>query len=120
MKAKGNGTTTVIAHVEIDGLHKWGTQPRNRPHKYLKAKHRHTFVVELGIPVHHDDRSVEFFAVEQDVRDYLIDYHAQTDGLVDFGNKSCEMIAREVAEHFGADWVEVREDGKGGARYARK
>lgn len=120
MKGRG-GTMTMITHNEVQGLHRWVKCPKGHGHEYLKAKHRHTFVIECGFTVTHNDREKEIFDM-QDVVEHWIrqGYRYHGDGLYDFGGASCEMIALYIAGKVDADWVEVREDGKGGARYARQ
>lgn len=114
---------TVISHCEFPGVHRWPSCPAGHPHGYLKNEHRHTFVVECGFGVEDEDREVEIFKAEDDVVEFVVGKYGMAGGsgfLVDFGERSCETIAREVCLGVGANWCEVREDGKGGARYVRQ
>lgn len=110
----------IICHNEIVGVHCWATQPANAPHSYLRNPHRHTFTIETRFAATGDDREIEIFEQEGKLAAWLEGrFRRRPDGIFELGAQSCEMIAREIMLTFGAQSCEVREDGKGGARYAR-
>jgi len=108
------GTTTVILNFDIIGYHKYPSAPKKV--SFLRAKHRHTFTVRVGLSVFDMDREKEIFMCEEQVKEYL---HEAYGYPCQFGNMSCEMIAQDILDFMtddGAVWAEVLEDGRGGAR----
>lgn len=105
----------VIACLEAEGFHNYPSAPREV--EFLRARHRHTFVVRCAFPVSGLDREKEIFMEQWRVQSWL----EQTYGKpCEFGAMSCEMIALELVKQFGLEWAEVLEDGKGGAKvYSR-
>ena len=110
----------AIARVTVPGMHAWRTQPPGSPRAYLNAPHRHLFHLEVGVVVSHGDRQVEILALGQQVRDIVERSYAKApDGEVDFGDRSCEHIAEQIAgalQPFPA-YVRVFEDGENGAEW---
>jgi len=112
--------TTVWCTAKIEGFHLWKDAPSE--FDYLRNSHRHLFGFRLEMSVEHDNRSIEFI----DLRNRLVEFGT---GIVGGGydyrhrpvGKSCEMLAREVLEHFEAVYsplyisVTVDEDGENGA-----
>src|SRR5688572_5193132 len=82
---------------------------------YLANRHRHLFFLVVAWQVNHLDRDVEFHTAQDWIRKAFPE-------PVDFGAKSCEMIAKMLAEqlveagHRVPAWVEVWEDQECGAR----
>jgi len=82
---------------------------------YLAHSHRHLFHFKVSIEVFHDDREIEFHQFLN-----YIESKVTTDSLQ---NKSCEMIALDVAAIVAEKYkararkliVEVSEDGECGA-----
>lgn len=99
---------TITVTWSTDGYHRWPDAPP--PRNYLEARHRHRFGMSVTIPVDHDDRAVEF----HDLLDFAA---ALFPAGTDFGTRSCEAIAAEIAGHvlerFPPAWVAVtvNEDG---------
>lgn len=93
------------------GFHRY----RNAPDDvgYLALVHRHLFKFKVSIEVFHDDREVEF-------HQFLRWLEALYNDALFLDNRSCEMIADELAElikdsYPGRDLViEVSEDGECG------
>jgi hypothetical protein len=85
-----------VIHIRLTrpGFHHWPGAPEHRA--YLAAKHRHLFAVEVTTAVHDDDREIEFHDV-RDAASAFLDCIQGRDG--DFGSRSCEQIARELAGH---------------------
>jgi len=105
---------TVILDFDIEGFHNYKNAPEQV--EFLKYPHRHIFQIRVGYKVDGLDREKEIFIEQDFLKDYLIEsygYPCQFEGM------SCEMIALdllEFAKEDGCIWVEVFEDGKGGAR----
>jgi hypothetical protein len=89
------------------GFHRWKDAPSEV--EFLRDFHRHLFHVKVGMAVKQLDREIEFFLLKADLAMKLEDYQGQQ------FEKSCEMIATEILECMGAEFVEVSEDGENGA-----
>ncbi len=80
---------------------------------YLASDHRHLFHVEVMIQVFEDDREIEFHD--------LLDVAKEQFGQGDFGNDSCETMARCLKEKMTIRYpnrhmnIKVFEDGEVGA-----
>lgn len=104
--------TEVIVRFTREGFHRWADAPEHRI--YLRETHRHLFYVEASLEVFADDREVEF-------HDFL-DFCQLHFPSGDFGNQSCEMLARGLVEKITRQYpnrrvsVGVFEDGEVGAR----
>lgn len=109
----------VLVVVRVAGLHNWPEAPA-APGGYLRHPHRHLFTVRVEWPVTHSDRDVEFHTAQRWVLRALGCGDATF--VLEFGAKSCEMIARHVLERLIADGhprpmaAEVWEDDENGAR----
>jgi len=110
--------TNIIVNLSVDGLHSWPDARKVFPEVgFLADVHRHMFHVTLSYRVSHSDRDREFIMFKRDVLDYIhLKYYRQEYNCHFFGAMSCEMIAEELLEYFGCEWVEVFEDGENGAR----
>ena len=109
--------TNVIVNIQVDGLHNWPDAKNVFPEvKFLSDPHRHMFHVTCKKRVNHDDRDVEFIIFKRDVKDYLnLKYYDDKERCLSFGPKSCEMIAKELTEHFDLVYCSVFEDDENGA-----
>jgi hypothetical protein len=111
---------TVWASIKVEGFHCWpGAIPAVA---FLADSHRHLFGVRVEMPVTHTDRDREFILLGREVKRYLLSRFGTGDGGAEpceFGARSCEAIAKELLDHFGAVSVEVDEDGENGARVRR-
>lgn len=111
--------TTVISTVVVEGFHQWPDHFHGRG--FLAARHRHLFKVKAEYAVTHDDRDVEFIEAAREIKTYLERSYGTP---CEFGNMSCEMIAKEIivnaskARSQTAKIVscEVWEDDENGAR----
>lgn len=83
----------VVVRHAVPGFHRWEHAPENRA--YLRATHRHVFHVEVRVEVTHDNRDIEFHDLLDAVADSLPRNH-------DWGGRSCETLARIVAERVRA------------------
>jgi hypothetical protein len=107
--------TVVYCTVLFEGIHCWPDCPFEEV-KYLRDPHRHIFHIKAYNRVHHDDRDVEFIMLKHRVEEYL---HRKFPGG-QMGKTSCEMLGRDLMEHFGLIEVEVNEDGENGAVIFKK
>lgn len=106
----------IFVRFQQVGFHCWPDAPESRA--YLRAKHRHTFEIEVSTSVDHDDRDIEF----HDLRDEaLAVFRGLTVGKgFDYGSQSCEQLARRLATQIADRYartvsVMVSEDGECGA-----
>jgi hypothetical protein len=104
--------TFVVIRTQFEALHCWPSAPEEVA--FLREPHRHMFHVEMKWLVHHDDRDIEFFMMKWEVQEYI-----NSNMAMDLGHRSCEMICKQLADHFKADYVSVFEDGENGAEYYR-
>jgi len=109
--------TNVIVTLAVDGLHSWPAAKEVFPEVgFLSDIHRHMFHITLKKRVYHDDRDVEFLMFKRDVLEYLRAKYFREDYRSHlFGSMSCEMIAKELLEQFGCEYVSVWEDQENGA-----
>tara|TARA_R100000664_G_scaffold33942_1_gene52913 strand:+ start:3446 stop:3787 length:342 start_codon:yes stop_codon:yes gene_type:complete len=107
---------TVIINFDIEGTHNYPNPPREV--YYLTYEHRHLFKIKCGFNVQDSNREIEIFMQEEIIKTYLKEeyWHVEYSDVCEFGNMSCEMIAEDILNKFGCDWVEVLEDNRGGAR----
>lgn len=86
-------------------------------HGYLKYPHRHLFKGSLKIEVYHNDREVEFLALQDEVNSFCKSNYSDKD----VGKVSCEMMAEAIGMHIINKYagrnleVKVFEDGENGA-----
>ena len=79
--------------------------------QYLQYPHRHVFCFQLAFNVTHGDRDLEFIITRNAVEEYLrANFWSEKYKLLDFGSRSCEMIAEDLKEAFDATKVRVGED----------
>ena len=110
--------TTVIVTLQVEGLHCWPMAKEIMPEvSFLSDPHRNIFHIKAALQVTHSDRDREFIMFKRDIANFLHKrYYLELQRIHDFGPKSCEMIAAEILDVFGCEWVEVFEDGENGAR----
>lgn len=110
--------TVIEASADVDGLHHWPNAHEARA--YLRAPHRHRFVVSARVFVRHDDRDVEWHDLRAMLRIGLASAsgdRSPSNGLYDFGPQSCESMAEHVARYLAqhdlrVQRVSVSEDGE--------
>jgi hypothetical protein len=114
-------TTTVMVKLSVDGMHNFPAAAELFPEvAFLADRHRHMFHFKVAKKVYHDDRDIEFIMFKRDVLAYLFDQYSDSQSrTLEFGAKSCEMLAKEILTRFDAEWVEVWEDEENGARVDR-
>ena len=105
--------SSVIIDFEIEGFHHYPNAPKQV--EFLSFNHRHIFNVKVKYLVNDLNREKEIFIQTDILKEYLNECYGFP---CQFGAMSCEMIAKEILE-FGMEdgvyFVEVLEDGKGGA-----
>lgn len=111
---------TVWTKIEAPGIHSWPEAPDER--KFLRSPHRHLFRITAEVEVGDENRDVEFFDLQDDLRDFVEELPAfyRAGG----SNDSCEAMARELASAlidggYNPIMVEVSEDGESGGRWYR-
>jgi hypothetical protein len=105
---------TVIIDFDIVGFHYYPEAPEKVD--FLRHPHRHLFRIRVGYNVQDSNREKEIFIQQDLLTEYL---HEAYGYPCIFNNMSCEMIAEDLlyfAQVDDAVWVEVYEDGRGGAR----
>jgi hypothetical protein len=85
--------TSIIVKSNFVGFHCWLRAPDEV--SFLREYHRHIFYVELKIEVKSSDRELEFFTVQNKLKERI-----DTDYRNQYFHKSCEMIAEELRNNF--------------------
>ena len=99
--------------TSFEGFHYYKDAPEEVA--FLRNLHRHIFHVKVFIEVFHNDRDIEFILFKRFVNKLINE-------LVLDNNKSCEMIADELAGHIKDKYpgrrliIEVSEDNENGVR----
>ena len=106
--------TFVITKNLIEGYHRWSNAPEHV--NFLRSRHRHVFHVRCWFEVFHDDREIEIIMRQWEIESFLKQSFGDS---CEFGDMSCEAIARLIQQEFDAVKVEVLEDGDGGAQVWR-
>lgn len=116
----------VFCTTQIEGTHSWSACPYDEV-GYLRDPHRHMFHIKAYKHVTHSNRDVEFIMLKHRIESYLltnygkpIKHHtgweiADNKLICEFGEMSCEMIAKELIAQFDLSRCEVSEDGENGA-----
>ncbi len=106
-------TTQIIAELNVEGFHNYPEAPGVVG--FLQDRHRHTFRIICRYEVTDLNREKEIFLCRDDIQAYVTNLYGSP---CEFGHMSCEMIAKEILEHFqteGMNEVEVWEEHTGGA-----
>lgn len=114
--------TKIKRHIYVTfqrkGIHMYpdaGVSERLSDVSYLASPHRHLFKFRIQIEVFHNDREVEFHQFLNWIESFY------DSGVLELNNKSCEMIAMDLAEKIVEKYslrdlkIEVSEDGECGA-----
>lgn len=108
-------TIFAIIRAQFEGIHSYPEASGGEV--YLRYPHRHMFHVEVKIEQFHDDRDIEYIEFKR----WLTSLINRKDKYFDFGNKSCEMIAKELLDTINSKHpgrylsVKVLEDNENGA-----
>lgn len=102
--------TEVITSNVLEGFHYWPNAPEAV--SFLRDNHRHLFHIRCAFGVSDLDREVEIILMQREVEKFLCGKYGCP---CQFESMSCEMIGAEILTTMNAVWVEVLEDGQGGA-----
>lgn len=107
-------TYFIVVRLQFEGMHRWPDAPPAS--SYLAIPHRHMFHIEAEKEVPAPDRSIEFITLKHKIEAALSAQfpNIESYGFHDFGNWSCEMIARWLVELFRLRRCVVFEDGENG------
>jgi hypothetical protein len=106
----------ITVKLSVRGFHRWAGAPAEV--SFLASRHRHLFGIEVSLYTSHEDRQVEFFIFQRWLESALQCLFTQDmNGEYDFGERSCEMIARMIAGNcadsdYSVRSVVVSEDGE--------
>lgn len=108
------GSLSVGATISLPGWHVWRDAPP--PRNYLALPHRHLFAITAEVAIA-ADHQVEFHDLQDDMRAWWGDPHAQRD------RGSCEDIAISLASYLTGVGLKpisvvVSEDGEAFARWS--
>ncbi len=107
---------TAVVRARKEMIHRYVDAPDDV--SYLREWHRHELHVEVEIELQHEDREIEFMQLKKTLQN-LLDKSVK----LDYVEKSCEMIAQELASHLMVKYakrrmiISVFEDGENGGRY---
>lgn len=105
----------VITYNEIQGFHCWPDARRNVA--YLASQHRHIFVIRCRAEVSHNEREIEINTEQDRIEESLKEAFGTP---CRFHDMSCESIAEWLLNSLPElNYVEVLEDGYGGAALTR-
>ena len=105
----------IITHNQVEGYHRWKDAPEAVT--FLRFRHRHVFHIRCWFDVSHEDREIEIIMKQWEIEKFLKDRYG---AVCEFGEMSCEAIARVIMEEFDVAQIEVLEDGYGGAHVRRE
>jgi hypothetical protein len=106
----------IVVRTRFEAIHSWPECPHEDV-AFLRHPHRHEFHVEMKVPVHHDDRDVEFIMAKRDLEACI----KQNWQGQDLGRMSCEQMAERLLMFFSAaSSCSVFEDGENGAEVYRE
>lgn len=100
--------TSIKVRWQFEGFHRYPEAPEEV--KFLRDLHRHMFKCTAKIQVFNDDREIEFFMLQKELKTEFNSVHCN--------HLSCEAIARRVARYLREHYpnrsieVEVSEDGE--------
>lgn len=103
----------ISVSFQIEGIHCYPAAPAAV--SFLRSEHRHMFFIVVKLEVLHDDRDVEFILLKRELTTKFTPDN--------FSYKSCEMLAREIADYVKNNYsgrsikVSVYEDNENGAEY---
>lgn len=113
-------STQIWVTFSHPGFHCWPDAPQHRA--YLRAPHRHKFIVRVETAVLHDDRELEFHDLLDFAKGEFARGFTQEDaqGFDTSMARSCEHMAKELGsacvEKFARPFnISVSEDGECGA-----
>lgn len=105
----------IITYNGIQGFHKYPNAPVRVG--YLSFVHRHVFVIKCKAEVTHNEREIEIITEQDKIENTLQESFGYP---CMFNDMSCESIAQFLLSKLPElNYVEVLEDGYGGAALTR-
>jgi len=107
---------SIVVKARKELIHRYVDAPDEV--SFLREWHRHELHIEMEVDVKHSDREIEFIMIKRELQ-YQLDFNIKLINV----EKSCEMIAQEIAEIFAIKHpgrkikVSVYEDGENGGIY---
>ena len=107
--------TYIIVSLQLEGIHYWKQCDLSEVN-YLTHPHRHVFQIKMKKRVEHDNREIEFIKLKHEVSIALEAEFFDKDYMcLNFGNASCEQLAKMLINNYDLSSCEVLEDGENGA-----
>lgn len=106
---------SIWVTFQKEGIHSYPKAPGGV--EFLRHPHRHMFHFRVNIEVFHDDREIEFILFKRELQAL----YADSGGTMDCENKSCEMLADQLAQYIQTKYpgrelvISVSEDNENGA-----
>lgn len=111
--------TLIVVNISIDGIHTWlDAEKQLSEVAFLSYPHMHQFKIQVKKEVEtgNNDRQIEIISFKHELEDYVKRcFYDKSLKCCDFGNRSCEVIAKDLMEAYNLDFVQVLEDGYFGA-----
>ncbi len=105
----------IITYNVIEGIHNYPNAPEVVD--FLSYPHRHNFVIRCKAEVSHNNREIEIILLQRKIERKL---KQNFGSFCIFKSMSCEDIAEWLLNEFvELNYVEVLEDGYGGAALTR-
>lgn len=110
----------IVVRLQVEGLHSW-ENCNIKEVDFLRNKHRHLFHIECKKEVKELDREIEIIQLKRKITEFIESNSNNNNGYkcVDFGNMSCEEIAKHLLNAFNLDSCQVLEDNENGAHVCR-
>ena len=68
-------TKHITVKNDFVGYHRYANAPEDVA--FLRAWHRHHFIVKTSIPVNHNEREFEFFELQNKIKGYVEDVYTR-------------------------------------------
>lgn len=110
---------SITVTVKAVGYHFWEGAPPEV--SFLRQPHRHVFTFRCTLNVAHNDRDLEFFIMQRNIRAAVSEMAPKMHGELQFAERSCEQLAVDLHKvlfgwGFKPSAIEVWEDDENGAR----
>ena len=105
--------TAIIVTFRVEGFHQWKDAKKYSDEvEFLSNHHRHMFHFKMWKSVEEDDREIEIILFKRKAIKAIKEEWGMP---AQFGNLSCEQIAKILIEKLELDSCQVLEDGENGA-----
>ena len=111
----------IVVTLQVQGLHKWPDAINFPEVAFLADLHRHVFHITCKKEVSHCDREIEIIMFKNKIIKYLNEKYTTEwrtvfdANTLEFGDISCEDIAKDLLDVFGLEYCSVLEDNENGA-----